>query len=299
MSKGKVILAGGGGFIGKFLQQKFIQDNYEVLVISRSALDLNWLNTKAIADALNGSEVVINLSGKSINCRLNEKNMAEIIESRITPTKILGEIISSLSNPPKLWINASAIGIYPSSETEVFTESNRITGVDFLASTVKKWEDSFFDFHFSSCRQIAFRFGVVLGKDGGAASPLIQLAKKGLGGKQGSGKQIVSWVYLSEIYKIICFTIEKHELNGPINVCSPKAISNNEMMKSLRSALKIPFGLSTPIWQLKLAAIILGLNTDLVLNSNWVSPKKLLDAGYKFEYASIDSVWKEILSPLK
>lgn len=296
MVKGKVVLAGGGGFIGKFLQEKFTQDNFEVLIISRSATELNWHNKKALAEALNGSEIVINLSGKNINCRLNEVNKAEILESRLRPTKILGEVISTLSSPPKLWINASAIGIYPSSESEIYTESNRITGVDFLASTVKKWEDSFFEFNNTSCRQLAFRFGIVLGKSGGAALPLIQLAKMRLGGKQGSGNQMVSWIYLNEIYYIICFAHQNPTLNGPINVCSPKAITNNKLMKSLRTALGIQFGLPTPSWQLKIASIILGLNTDLVLSSNWVMPKKLLDAGYKFENSNIDTVWEEITS---
>jgi uncharacterized protein len=188
----KIVIAGGTGFTGKYLAQKFKALGYQVIIISRQAEHINWDNAAAIITTLENAEMLINLAGKSVDCRYNEKNKQEIFDSRINTTKALGNAVLQCKNPPPLWINSSTATIYRHAEDRPMTESTGEIGSGFSVNVATNWEKSFFDFTLPNTRQVALRMAIVLGKDGGVIKPLKNLVRFGLGGKQGKGNQMFS-----------------------------------------------------------------------------------------------------------
>ncbi|GAA0289978.1 hypothetical protein GGQ92_003111 [Gracilibacillus halotolerans] len=291
----KIVLAGGSGFIGKFLKEKFQQEGHEVVVISRSKPGITWADKQGIHDALEDADLLINLAGKSVDCRYNEENKREILHSRIGTTKILGDAIKTCLHPPKLWINASTATIYRHAEDRPMTEDNGEIGEGFSVEVAKKWEQSFFRFSFEKTRQVALRMAIVLGPGGGVFTPYKYLAKFGLGGKQGSGSQMFSWIHVEDVYRIIRFIEANHQLSGVFNCSSPYPISNNYLMKTIRSKLNRSVGLPVPRPLLELGAIFIRTETELVLKSRWVIPERLQKAGFTFKYPTIEQTIDDIV----
>lgn len=193
--RNKIVLAGGTGFIGKYFTEKFKAMGYEVVIISRNSAHIQWDNKNEIENALNGAEMVINLAGKSVNCRYNEKNKDEILRSRTITTKILGDAILKCENPPQIWINSSTATIYRHALDRPMTEEKGDIGSGFSVDVATAWEKAFFDFNLPQTRQIALRMAIVLGAGGGVMRPFLNLVRFGLGGKQGDGKQMFSWIH--------------------------------------------------------------------------------------------------------
>ncbi|MEI8272740.1 MAG: TIGR01777 family oxidoreductase [Paludibacter sp.] len=291
----KVIIAGGTGFIGSYLKTRFFENGYDVFLVSRLPDHVRW-EVDELSHALEGAELVVNLAGKSINCRHTPKNREAILQSRIDSTTKIGNAIQNCKNPPKLWINASATGIYQSSEIKPMTEYETELGNDFLAEVVTKWEKSFFDFQLSSMRQIALRTSVVLGKNGGALSQLVRLTRFGLGGKQASGKQMFSWIHLEDYFRILVFALQNKNLEGILNCTSPQPLSNTDFMRILREILHMPIGIPAPKLVIQFAAIIIGTEPELILNSSFVTPKRLTEAGFSFRFPSLNSALIDILN---
>ena len=294
----KIVIAGGTGFTGKYFTQKFIASGYEVIIISRQLNHINWNNTTAIIAALENATMLINLAGKSVDCRYNEKNKKEIFDSRINTTKILGVAILQCKNPPPLWINSSTATIYRDAKDRPMTESTGEIGTGFSVDVATSWEKSFFDFKLKNTRQVALRMAIVLGKDGGVVQPIKNLVRFGLGGKQGSGNQMFSWIHIEDLYGIIIFLQQQKALHGVFNTSAPHPVANKILMQAFRKIMKMPLGLPTPKWLLKIGAVFIKTETELVLKSRWVIPEKLLQAGYQFKYPVIDSVLKNILTDL-
>jgi uncharacterized protein len=294
--KQKIIIAGGTGFTGKYLTQKFIDLGYEVIIISRQAKHINWNNSTEIITAVENAVMLINLAGKSVDCRYNEKNKKEIFDSRINTTKILGEAILQCKNPPPLWINSSTATIYRHAQDRPMTESTGEIGSGFSVNVATNWEKSFFDFKLINTRQVALRMAIVLGKDGGVVQPIKNLVRFGLGGKQGSGNQMFSWIHIEDLYNIIIFLLQHKELQGVFNTSAPNPVTNKIVMQVFRKNLKMPLGLPTPKWLLKIGAVFIKTETELVLKSRWVIPESLLQAGFVFKYKTIDEALKNILT---
>lgn len=294
--KQKIIIAGGTGFTGKYLTQKFIASGYEVIIISRQPNHINWNNSTAIIAALENAAMLINLAGKSVDCRYNEKNKKEIFDSRITTTKILGEAILQCKNPPPLWINSSTATIYRHAHDRPMTESAGEIGTGFSVNVATNWEKSFFDFKLKNIRQVALRMAIVLGKNGGVVQPIKNLVRFGLGGKQGSGNQMFSWIHIEDLYSVIIFLQQHKELQGVFNTSAPNPVTNKTLMQVFRKNLKIPLGLPTPKWLLKIGAVFIKTETELVLKSRWVIPESLLQAGFVFKFKTIDEALKNILT---
>jgi uncharacterized protein len=292
----KIIIAGGTGFTGKYLTQKFIDLGYEVIIISRQPNHISWNNSAAIITTLENAEMLINLAGKSVDCRYNEKNKKEIFDSRINTTKILGEAILQCKNPPPLWINSSTATIYRHAQDWPMTESAGEIGSGFSVNVATKWEKSFFDFKLKNTRQVALRMAIVLGKDGGVVQPIKNLVRFGLGGKQGSGNQMFSWIHIEDLYSVIIFLQQHKELQGVFNTSAPNPVTNKTLMQVFRKNLKMPLGLPTPKWLLKIGAVFIKTETELVLKSRWVIPERLLQAGFVFKYKTIDEALKNILT---
>lgn len=302
--KNKLIIAAGTGFLGNVLIQHFKNKFEEIVILTRGKSEIknqikyvNW-NAKSFSGwekELEKADVVINLAGKSVDCRYTEKNKAEILASRIDSTKILNEAILQCENPPKHFINSSTATIYRHSEDKEMDEYTGEIGNDFSMNVAKTWEKTFYEVETPKTLKTAIRTSIVLGKNGGAFIPLKKLTQFGLGGKNGNGKQFISWIHEKDFARAIAFIIEK-ELSGSINVVAPKPIRNEEFMKKLQKAIGIPFGLPIPKSLLEFGAKIIKTETELVLKSRNVIPKRLTENGFEFEFSDLENIFKNLLS---
>jgi uncharacterized protein (TIGR01777 family) len=236
------------------------------------------------------------LAGKSINCRHNKANRISILESRIKTTTIIGNALLACRNPPKLWINGSATGVYKPSIVQQMTEDETELGLDFLAEVVTKWEKAFFAFQLPVTRLVALRTSVVLGKNEGALLPLVWLTRFGLGGRQASGNQMFSWIHLEDYFRIVQFLSENNSLMGVYNCTSPTPLSNKEFMRSLRKAIHIPFGIPAPKLAIEIGAKVIGTEPELLLNSSFVVPKRLQNAGFEFKFPTVEKALGDLLN---
>ncbi|MDR0269965.1 TIGR01777 family oxidoreductase [Paenibacillus sp.] len=291
----KIVIAGGTGFIGAYLENKFEELGYEVRIISRQAGYISWEDKEGIHEALEHAEMLINLAGKSVNCRYHAQNKAKIMNSRTETTGILGQAILACKNPPVLWINSSTATIYRHAEDRPMTEAEGEIGSGFSVDVAKAWEQSFFSFSLPHTRQVALRIAIVLGRSGGVMIPYQNLVRFGLGGVQGPGSQMFSWIHIEDILGIILFLRDHPELGGVFNVSSPNPVSNRELMQQLRQSLKKRFGLASPAWLLEMGARLIQTETELILKSRWVIPERLEQAGYPFQYPTLNEALREIV----
>ncbi len=291
----KIVIAGGTGFIGRYLTRKFSADGYEVLIISRSGDFIHWNDNEKIKEALEGAALLINLAGRSVDCRYTKRNKRIILESRVHTTQKLQQILDTCSTPPPLWINSSTATIYRHAEDRPMDEKTGEIGHGFSVNVAKAWEAAFFEKATPGIRKVALRAAIVLGKEGGVMKPYKALTRFGLGGVQGNGWQQFSWIHIEDLYRIICFVKESDSLTGIYNAASPYPVSNKVFMQAMRQRIRPLFHMRTPYWMLHLGAAIIGTATELVLKSRWVIPGKLQEAGYQFKYATIDTALDEVL----
>ncbi|MDD4970233.1 MAG: TIGR01777 family oxidoreductase, partial [Paludibacter sp.] len=259
----KVVIAGGTGFIGSYLAKRFIETGYQVLIISRDPHYISWKPIDLI-ESFEDAELVINLAGKSINCPHSEENKKAILDSRINTTIWIGNAILACKNPPRLWINGSACGIYKPSLEHAMTEDETKLGTDFLSDVVRQWEKVFFGFKLNKTRKVALRTSVVLGKKGGALLPLTWLTRFGLGGRQAKGTQMFSWIHEEDYFRILLYLIENNSLQGIVNCTSPEPVTNKRLMNSLRKTLRMPIGIPAPEFVINLGAKIIGTEPELI-----------------------------------
>ncbi|WP_458120768.1 TIGR01777 family oxidoreductase [Paenibacillus sp. Z6-24] len=292
---GKIVLAGGTGFIGQYFEAGFREMGYDVVIISRRPGHVSWNQQSEIVDALEGAEMVINLAGKSVNCRYTERNKREIMNSRLETTRILGNAILSCQSPPALWFNSSTATIYRHSEDRPMTESTGEIGTGFSVEVAKAWEQAFFEFELPHTRQIALRIAIVLGRGGGVMVPYQNLVRYGLGGRQGSGNQRFSWIHVDDLFHIVLFLQERSHLDGVFNCSAPTPVTNSELMAALRQAMGRRIGLPAPRWMLELGARIIRTETELVLKSRWVVPNRLVKEGYMFRYGRLERTLRDVL----
>jgi len=290
----KIIIAGGTGFLGENLEQYFTQRGNQVYILTRQPKRKNeiYWDAKTIGDwksILENADVLINLTGKSVDCRYHEKNKQEIYSSRIDSTRILQEAVDHCSEKPKIWLNASSATIYVHSEKHLNTEEDGVIGDDFSMNICKSWEKEFFNVKNEGIRKVALRTSIVLGNNGGAFPKLKMITKLGLGGKQGRGNQMVSWIHIDDFCRAVDWIIAHDDIAGAINITAPEPLSNELMMKKLRKLMNIPFGLNAPVWQLEIASLFLNTETELLLKSRNVFPEKLLKTGFQFTYSNFDT----------
>lgn len=299
-----IVIAGGTGFLGSCLTNFYSSKDYEIRVLSRQhRIDhdniryYKWdgKHSGYWVKALEGADVLINLNGKSVDCRYTEKNKQLIYDTRIDATVALGNALISCKQPPEVWINAASATIYRHSMDMGMTEQSGEMGTGFSVDVCKKWEAAFDSFNLPSVRKIKLRTGIVLGKNGGPFIPLKALAKVGLGGRQGSGNQYFSWLHENDFAHIIDFLFNNKSTSGIYNLTSPGLVSNAQLMKTIRAALGMPFGLPLGKHLLEVGALLIGTETELILKSRKVTPEKLLNAGYKFRFADINEAVKDLL----
>jgi uncharacterized protein (TIGR01777 family) len=310
----KIVIAGGTGFLGIALKNYLEAKGFEVVTLSRSATtqkftqsevevrkrnkETTYWNGKDLGEwtkHLEDAEVLINLAGKSVDCRYTDENKAAILNSRIDSTRILNLAMEQAIHKPKVFLNASTATIYVHSETTINTEENGVIGDDFSMNIAKSWEKEFYATEISGVRKIALRTSIVLGKNGGAFPKLKTITRLGMGGKQGRGDQFISWIHIDDFCKAIDFLINSN-VSGSVNITAPNPRTNNDFMRDLRKQLRVPIGISQPVWLLELASTIIKTETELLLKSRYVYPQRLLDAGFQFEYETVEDCLKELVS---
>jgi uncharacterized protein (TIGR01777 family) len=300
----KLIIAAGTGFLGQVLVNHFKDQFDEIVILTRGnskKIDgikyVNW-NARTFSGwekELENAAVLINMAGKSVDCRYTQKNKKEILLSRIESTKILNKAVLNCQNPPKHWLNSSTATIYRFSLDKQMDETDGEIGNDFSINVALSWEKAFFKTETPNTLKTALRTSIVLGKKGGAFIPLKKLAKIGFGGKQGKGNQFVSWIHEEDFANAVDFIIEK-EMTGAVNVVAPKPIPNSDFMKKLRKAVGFPFGIPMNILLLKIGSFFIRTEAELVLKSRNVIPKRLLENGFQFKFADIDETFKNLLN---
>ncbi len=302
----KLIIPGGSGFLGLQLARHFGAKGWMVYILSRqqkaSEGNIHYLHWDgktlgAWAKEIDGADALVNMAGRTVNCRYNETNKKQILDSRIDSTRILGEAVAQATKKPKVWINSSSATIYQDTRGNLAAnnEYDGKVGTDFSMNICKAWEKEFKAAPSDSVRKIALRSAIVIGKEpGGAMEYLINLSKLWLGGTQGSGQQFISWVHLEDFGRIVEFLIEQEHISGVINCAAPNPVTNQTFMKELRNAVGRSWGLPIPKFLLEVGAIFLRTQTELVLKSRKVVSKRLEEEGFQFKYATIQTAFKEI-----
>lgn len=290
----KIAIAGGTGMVGKKFSSLLLNSGHEVIVLTRGENRfqndiqfVNWLTDSAKPEAaLEGIDAFVNLAGVSLNDgRWTEKQKKLIYQSRIESTDEVLRIFKALHVKPSVYINASAVGIYPVSTTTVYTENSTQKANDFLGMVVQDWEERALKAKALDIRTCLTRFGVILAKDEGAL-PLMTLPYRlGVGGTVGSGQQWISWIHIEDVANALLFVIEHETLAGPINFTSPNVKKMKYFGQSLGAALHRPHWLPVPSIALKLA---LGEKSTLVLEGQHVMPEKLLKANFLFKFISVE-----------
>ncbi|MBN9176698.1 MAG: DUF1731 domain-containing protein [Microbacterium sp.] len=322
---GRVVVAGASGFIGRAVVASFRESGDEVTTIGRgSGADAAWGDTEAIAALVDGADVLVNLAGKSVNCRYTDANRDEILRSRVATTRALRAAVAAASAPPRVWLNASTATIYRHRMDAANSESSGEIGEGFSVDVATSWEAEFFAGELPATRRVALRMAIVLG-DGPATRMLVRLARLGLGGPQRDGwwpphrryrgigprptgdgraprhdtrgRQRFSWVHVDDVVRAVRFLAERSEIAGPVNVVAPAASDNRTLMRTLRRIVGAPFGLPAFRWMLEPAMWALRTEPELVLKSRWVTPERLIDAGFAFAHTDLDEALRTVAGP--
>lgn len=301
----KIILAGGTGTIGRILQQHFAVQGDEVIVLTRRSGARHHPAARLIAwdgrsrgdwwRALEGSDVLINLAGRSVDCRYTAARRAEILNSRLESTHALGKAMEACAHPPGLWINLSSATVYRHAEDRPMDEETGELGDDFSPHVVRSWENEFFRHAQPGVRQVAVRCAMVFSRKGGAFPRFAQLVRFGLGGRHGSGKQYVSWVHEDDVARFFQWLVDTPAVEGVVNLSAPDPVREMDLMRALRERIKPLFALPSPRWMLELGALLLRTETELVLKSRRVASARAARLGFRFAYPGIGLALEELL----
>ncbi|RYU75636.1 TIGR01777 family oxidoreductase [Hymenobacter persicinus] len=291
-SQPKFVLAGGTSFLGRHLQRYFEQLNYRVIVLSRArrmapnhvAWDGRTLGPWAAE--LENAVALINLAGRSVDCRYTEANQREILTSRLDSTRVLGQAVARCHTPPLVWLNSSTATIYDDTRADApaNTEARGLLGRGFSVRVATAWEEAFRAAKAPRTRKVALRTSIVLGTDGGAFPVLTKLAKLGLCTPQGGGDQWVSWLHIDDFCRAVEFLAFQTTESGAFNVCAPVPLPNRDFNALLAQRFRPWLRLPQPRWLLELGAFALRTETELILKSRKVVPARLLELGFQFSY---------------
>ncbi len=298
-----IVIAGGSGQVGNILSRYFHARGHSIVVLSRTTVPSPWRavawdgeNLRDWANELDGADAVINLAGRSVNCRYNAANQREILESRVKTTRLLGLAIAKLKQPPRVWLNAGTATIYRHAFDRPMDEQTGDVGGQeanapatwkFSIDVATRWEESFFAVSTPRTRKVVLRSAMTMSPDrGGVFGTLLRLVRFGLGGAAGSGEQFVSWIHGEDFARAIGFLLAHDELDGAVNLAAPQPLPNREFMRALRKAWGARIGLLVKEWMLEAGAIFLRTETELILKSRRVVPGRLLSSGFQFHFPS-------------
>ena len=299
-----MVLPGGSGYIGRHISRHFAAKGWEVVLLSRNENEpagnvrtVWWdgVNLDTWAEELDGADAVINLAGRTVNCRYNKKNRQQIYDSREFSTKVVGEAIARAERPPSVWFNASSATIYRhaldrsmdevTGEVDKVEKGNPGNKWEFSVDVVNRWEAALFNANTPDTRRISMRLSMVFGTGkGGVYEAFRNIARLGLGGTQGPGNQYVSWLHVEDLVRMIEWCIGCETLDGAINMVAPNPMPNREFLKALRDACGAKFGLPAASFLLEIGAFFMRTETELLLKSRRVVPGKLLGSGFVFNH---------------
>ena len=307
----KIVIPGGSGQIGGILARALTADDHEVTVLSRSPRSAPWRTVPWDAERLGpwtaeleDADVVINLAGRSVNCRYNGANRQLIMASRVNSTRAVGKAIALASTPPRVWLQMSTATIYahrfdePNDEITGQlggTEKNAPDTWRFSIDVANAWEQAAADAATPNTRRVLLRTAMTMSPDrGGVFDVLLRLVRWGLGGKNGSGRQLVSWIHADDFVRAVYWLIAHEELDGPVNLASPNPLPNADFMQALRVAWGAHLGLPATRWMLELGAVFLRTETELILKSRRVVPTRLLESGFNFQFPTWPEAAKDL-----
>jgi len=309
---GRIVLAGGSGFIGTFLQNRLASHGYDVVVLTRWPHEANGGMRQHRWDGqtlgewtreLDGAGALINLSGRSVNCRYNQRNRHDILESRVNTTRILAEAVARSKEPPPVWLNASTATIYkhtfeqPMDEATGLIEATPGAKDAFSIKVARAWEQALNEAPTPTTRKVAMRTAMVFAENrGGVYRTLRSLARWGLGGPIAGGHQLISWIHEEDFCRAVEWLIDRDDLSGPVNVASPNPLPQRDMMRIILRERGMPFGLHATRWMLEVAAYIHRTEAELILKSRYVVPAKLLESDFKFQFPRMEDAVHEIES---
>jgi uncharacterized protein (TIGR01777 family) len=315
----RIVIPGGSGQVGHVLARHFHAQGHEVTVLTRTPTPAPWQvlpwDGVTAADwtaALENSDVCINLAGRSVNCRYNATNRADILDSRIDSTRILGKVIAALAHPPAVWLNASTATIYRHELERPNDERTGILGGDepgapetwnFSIGIAKAWETAFAETPTPRTRKVLLRSAITFSPDkGGVFDVLLTLVRRGLGGTIGSGRQYVSWIHDADFIRAIEFLIahgalsDRPALTGPVNLASPNPLPNRDFQRALREAWGTRIGPPTPAWLIEIGTFLMRTESELVLKSRRVVPTRLLEAGFTFHHPTWPEAARDLVA---
>ncbi len=291
----KVVITGGTGFIGQSLARHLKDRDYDVILIARSkpknlAFDFIEWDAHSVGDwknSLSGAKAIVNLAGRTVDCIKSPDNCDVILRSRVDSTLAIGKALKEVENPPKIWVQMSTAHIYGDPPSQLCTE-NSSTGYGLAPFVGKAWEDAFLTSIPDGCRGVRLRTSFVIGKDGGALQSLKNIARMGLGGKVGHGKQGISWIHEYDMNEIIRMSIEEEKFQDFFIASAPNPVSNSEFMKQLRKAIRMPIGLPSPAFLTRIGAhYLFRTDPELALYGRYVKSDRLESAGFQFKYPEL------------
>lgn len=309
----KVVIPGGSGQVGTILARDLQGDGHDVVVLSRRPGVRPWRvvawDGATLGDwqrEIDGCDVVINLSGRSVNCRYTPANREEILQSRVVSTRVVGRAIARAARPPWVWLQASTATIYAHRYDGANDEhsgmlggheSNAPSSWRFSIDVARAWERAFEEAVTDRTRKVALRSAMTLSPDpGGVFDTLLGLARHGLGGSAGHGRQFMSWIHYEDFVAAVRWLIRHDDIDGVVNVASPNPLRNAEFMRLLRAACGASFGLPANRWMLEIGAVFMRTETELILKSRRVVPARLLEHGFTFKYPDWPDAARDLCS---
>ncbi len=303
----KLIIAGGSGQVGQVLARHHLAAGDEVVILGRRASAPTSPSTRvsrvvgwdARSDGpwmreVDGADVVVNLAGRTVNCRYTPENVKAMLDSRVESTEAIGRAITAAASPPRVWLQMSTATIYSHRYDAANDELTGVIGGEepdvpaYWSNSVKiakAWEDSQSRADTPRTRKVALRTTMVMSPDvDGIFDVMLGLVRKGLGGSAGDGRQYVSWMHDRDFVRATSFLVEHEELEGPVNMGAPEPLPYREFMAAMRAAWGTRIGLPAAKWMLSIGAFAMGTDTELVLKSRRVTPERLLRAGFEFSF---------------
>lgn len=302
----KIVIPGGTGHIGTFLGRALTAAGHRVVVVGRSGgVPWDGRTLGPWAKEIDGADVVVNLAGRSVNCRYTTENLREMMASRVESARVVGAAIADAARPPAVWLQMSTATIY----AHRFDASNvELTGVigggeanvpgywAYSVDIAKRWEAAQADADTPATRKVALRTAIVMSaRKGGAFTALRTMARLGLGGPVAGGAQYVSWLHEVDFTRAVEFLMT-HDVDGPVNLAAPEPLPQRDFMRILRAACGMPFGLPATRWMAELGAFAIRSDTELLLKSRRVVPARLLEAGFTFTYPAWPDAARALVS---
>jgi uncharacterized protein (TIGR01777 family) len=307
MPTARIILAGGSGFIGQSLAGPLVEKGYDVVVLTRSpentggpTRQVRW-DGRTVEDwgaEVDGAAAVINLAGKSVNCRPTRENHRQIIDSRVNSVKAVATAINQAVRPPRVWVQASSLAIYGNPGDKICDESTP-PGQGPSVDICRQWEGAVKNHPTPATRRVILRIGFVLGRGGGALGTLEKITRFFLGGRVGSGRQYISWLHMADLHNIVLEAIGRDDLSGAYNVCAPRPVTNAQFMRQLRHAIGRPWSPPAPAWAVRLASIPMGTDPDLALSGRRCIPKRLLEQNFEFQFTDLAKALQDLYPSAK